>query len=259
LKDYIEERALEIAALRNHQFFSLIEINKAVRTELNKFINRPFQKIEGNRLSAFEAIDKPALKPLPAARYEYADWKEVKVAFNYHVEYEGFYYSVHYTNIGKIAAIRATNSTIEIFIDNVRIAAHQRNFNTYKRYTTLPEHMPESHKAVTGWNSARYLAWAEKIGPQTKQLIASILESREYPVQTYRACMGIMRLSSQYPSETVEAASREALEKRTCSYKYFSIILRQISSKEASSEGEKVVPNSNLRGAKSYAGGGLNA
>jgi len=53
--------------------------------------------------------------------------------------------------------------------------------------------------------------------------------------------MGIMRLSSQYPSETVEAASREALEKRTCSYKYFSIILRQISSKEASSEGEKVV------------------
>ena len=248
-----------IAALRNHQFFSLIEINKAVRTELNKFINRPFQKIEGNRLSAFEAIDKPALKPLPAARYEYADWKEVKVAFNYHVEYEGFYYSVHYTNIGKIAAIRATNSTIEIFIDNVRIAAHQRNFNTYKRYTTLPEHMPESHKAVTGWNSARYLAWAEKIGPQTKQLIASILESREYPVQTYRACMGIMRLSSQYPSETVEAASREALEKRTCSYKYFSIILRQISSKEASSEGEKVVPNSNLRGAKSYAGGGLNA
>jgi hypothetical protein len=99
----------------------------------------------------------------------------------------------------------------------------------------------------------------EKIGPQTKQLIASILESREYPVQTYRACMGIMRLSSQYPSETVEAASREALEKRTCRYKYFSIILRQISSKEASSEGEKVVPNSNLRGAKSYAGGGLNA
>jgi len=248
-----------IAALRNHQFFSLLEINKALRTELNKFINRPFQKIEGNRLSAFEAIDKPALKPLPAARYEYADWKEVKVAFNYHVEYEGFYYSVHYTNIGKTAAIRATNSTIEIFVDSVRTAAHQRNFNTYKRYTTLPEHMPESHKAVTGWNSERYLSWAEKIGPQTKQLIASILESREYPVQTYRACMGIMRLSSDYPSETVEAASREAIEKRTCNYKYFSIILRQIASKEASCEGEKVVSNSNLRGAKTYAGGGLNA
>lgn len=248
-----------IAALRNHQFFSLFEINKAVKAELNKFITRPFQKIEGNRLSAFEAIDKPALKPLPATRYEYADWKEVKVAFNYHVEYEGFFYSVPYTNIGKAAALRATASIIEIYVDSVRVAAHQRNFNIYKRYTTSPEHMPESHKAVTGWNSERYLSWAEKIGPHTKQLIASILDSREYPVQTYRACMGIMRLSSDYPSETVEAASREAIEKRTCNYKYFSIILRQMTSKDLSPEGEKIVPNSNLRGAKTYAGGGLNA
>ena len=119
--------------------------------------------------------------------------------------------------------------------------------------------MPESHKAVTGWNTERYLSWAEKIGPQTKELIARILDSREYPVQTYRACMGIMRLSSGYSPETVEAASKEAIEKRTCNYKYFSIILRQMTSKESTSESEKIVPNSNLRGAKTYAGGGLNA
>ncbi|HWQ30625.1 MAG TPA: IS21 family transposase [Negativicutes bacterium] len=248
-----------IAALRNYQFFSLSEINKAVKAELSKFVSKPFQKIEGNRLSAFETIDKPALKALPAARYEYADWKEAKIAFNYHVEYEGFFYSVHYSHIGRIAAIRATASTIEIFVDNVRAAAHPRNFNTYKRYTTLPEHMPESHKAVTGWNSEKYLAWAEKIGPQTKQLIANILDSREYPVQTYRACMGIMRLSSGYPPKTVEAASKEAIEKRTCNYKYFSIIIKQMALKESPSVKEKIVANNNIRGAKTYAGGGLNA
>ncbi|HVI39950.1 MAG TPA: IS21 family transposase [Anaerovoracaceae bacterium] len=137
-------------------------------------------------------------------------------------------------------------------------AAHKRNFNTFKRYTTLPEHMPESHKAVTGWSSERYLSWAEKIGPKTRHLIANILDSREYPVQTYRACMGIMRLASDYPSETVEAASKDAIDKGTCTYKYFSIILRQKALKE-SSEGGKVVSNTNLRGAKSYAGGGMNA
>lgn len=248
-----------IAALRNYQFFSLHEVNKAINTELNRFINRPFQKIEGNRLSAFQAIDKQALKPLPATRYEYADWKNAKIAFNYHIEYEGFFYSVSYSNIGKVARIRATASTIEIFVDGVRIAAHQRNFNTYKRYTTLPEHMPESHKAVTGWNSERYLDWAEKIGPWTKQLIESLLDSREYPVQTYRACMGIMRLSSDYSPETVETASKEAIDKRTCNYKYFSIILRQMAPKESTSESEKIVSNSNLRGAKTFAGGGMNA
>ncbi|MBK5653844.1 MAG: IS21 family transposase, partial [Rhizobium sp.] len=250
---------LIIAALRNQQFFSLFEINHALKTELNKFINRPFQNIEGNRLSAFEAFYKPALKPLPTTRYEYADWKDAKIAFNYHVEYEGSFYSVHYSNIGKASRIRATVSVIEIFVDGVRIAAHQRNFNTYKRYITLPEHMPESHKAVTGWNSERYLDWAEKIGPQTKHLIASILDSREYPVQTYRACMGIMRFSSSYPAETVEAASKEAIDKKTCNYKYFSIILKQMLLKESSAESEKIVSNRNLRGAKTYAGGRINA
>ena len=206
-----------------------------------------------------EIIDKPALKPLPAARYEYADWKDVKIAFNYHVEYEGFFYSVPYSNIGRISGVRTTTSVIEIFVDGVRVAAHQRNFNTYKRYTTLPEHMPESHKAVTGWSSERYLDWAEKIGPQTKHLITNILDSREYPVQTYRACMGIMRLASSYLTETVEAACKEAIEKRTCNYKYFSIILKQMTSKEPSSKSEKIVSNNNVRGAKTYAGGGMNA
>jgi hypothetical protein len=119
--------------------------------------------------------------------------------------------------------------------------------------------MPESHKAVTAWNSERYLSWAEKIGPQTKKLIANILDSREYPVQTYRDCMGIMRLASSYPTEIVEVASKEAIEKRTCNYKYFSIILRQMPLKECASNNEKVVSNSNLRGAKAYAGGGINA
>jgi len=197
--------------------------------------------------------------PLPANGYEYADWQDARIAFNYHVEYNGFFYSVPYSYIGKNARIRATASVIEIFTDGVRIAAHPRNFNTYKRYRTLPEHMPESHKAVTGWSSERFLAWAEKIGPNTKQMIAKILDSRDCPVQTYRACMGIMRLSSSYAAETMEAASAEALEKRTYTFKYFSMILRQVAIKADTAKPEKIVKNSNLRGAQAYAGGGINA
>ena len=248
-----------LATLRNHQFFSVYEINQAINVGLIKFINRPFQKIEGNRITAFDTIDKPALMPLPKTRYEYADWKNAKVAFNYHVEYEGYFYSVPFIHIGKIARIRATAAIIEVLIDGLRIVAYPRNFNTYKRYTTLPEHMPESHKTVTGWNSERFLSWAEKIGPQTKQVISRILDSRDYPVQTYRSCMGMMRLASQYSTENMEAASAEALEKKAYTYKYLSIILKQIAVKDNITENEKIVPNINIRGAKAYAGGGLNA
>ena len=92
-----------IARLRNRQFFSLYEINQAIEEEINRFLRRAFQKIEGNRLTAFEKIDKPLLLPLPKTRYEFANWKETKVQFNYHVDYEGFFYSVPYTMLVKNA------------------------------------------------------------------------------------------------------------------------------------------------------------
>lgn len=169
--------------LRNRKFFSVYEINQAIGKELEKFIRRPFQKMEGNRISAFEKIDKPLLRPLPALRYEYCDWKEARIVFNYHAEYEGFYYSVPYTYAGQPCSLRATSKTIEIFASSQRISAHMRNYNKFRRYTTLPEHMPEEHKAVSGWSRERFLLWANKIGPSTSEFIKNVLESRQYPVQ----------------------------------------------------------------------------
>jgi transposase len=248
-----------IAALRNRQFFSLYEINQAISEELMKLINRPFQKLEGNRLSAFEKIDKPFLQPLPTTKYEYSEWKETKVQFNYHVDFDGFFYSVHYSHINSKCSVRATSKTIEIYIGSQRIAAYPRNYNTFKRYTTFPEHMPEGHKAVSGWSPERFLSWAEKVGPNTRELIKHILESREYPVQTYRTCMGIMRFSKSYSNEIIENASRETLDKNTCSYKYFSIILKQVRAKASQINTERIIAHNNVRGRSAFAGGGINA
>jgi transposase len=165
-----------IAKLRNRQFFSIYEINQAISEELAKLVNRPFQKMEGNRLTAFEKIDKPCLQPLPATKYEYSTWKETKIQFNYHVEFEGFFYSAHYSYVGRPCSVRATSKTIEIYIGSERIAAYPRNYNTFKRYITLQEHMPEEHKAVCGWNSDRFLSWAEKTGPNNRFRQASWAE-----------------------------------------------------------------------------------
>jgi hypothetical protein len=163
-------------------------------------------------------------------------------------------------HVNELCSIRATVKTIEIYINNEREAAFPRNYNTFKRYTTLPEHMPESHKAVSGWSSERFLSWAEKTGPNTRKFIENLLESREYPVQTYRACMGIMRFRKSYSAEIMEHASQEALNNNTCSYKYFSIILKQSANDNASkSSGEKIITNNNLRGSSSFAGGGIHA
>jgi transposase len=248
-----------IAALRNRQFFSLREINQAIAEELEKLINRPFQKMEGNRKMAFEKIDKPCLQPLPAKRYVYSDWKETKVASNYHVEYDGYFYSVHYSYANRPCSVRATSKTIEVYVDCERVAAHQRNYNPHERYTTLEEHMPDEHKAVYGWSTERFLLWADNIGLNTRELIQRVLKSSKHPVQSYRACMGIMRLCKNYPAEIMETASREALDKNVCSFKYFNIILKQIVANHSIETNDRIIKHENVRGNKAYTGGGIHA
>ena len=246
------------AAIRNVQFFSIAEINHALKEELDKLIKKPFQRMEINRIEAFEQIDKPNLQPLPLHKYEYADWLETKVAFNYHVEYSGFFYSVDFKHVGKECSVRATNKTIEIFIGNERIAVRKRNYNKFSRYDTLPEHMPEHHKAVYGWNDARFLSWAEKTGVHTRAFVESILASRQYSVQTYRACMGIMRLSENYPSEIMEMACKEAIEKNAISFKYFNVSVKKVAADTDQEEtAEKVIQHENIRGVAAFGGGGI--
>jgi transposase len=238
-----------LAPLRNIKFFSILDVNEAITEQLLKFIARPFQKMEGNRKEAFEKIDRPALLALPASRFEYCDWKQARIGFNYHVDYEGFYYSVEQSYRSQPCFIRATKYTIEIFVDSIRVAAHIRNYNKFKKYTTLPEHMPDAHKAVSGWSNDRFISWAEKIGPNTGKFIDELLKSREFPVQAYRSCMAILRLAKDSPKSVMENAAGLAIKKKVYSYKYFTIIFKQELARIAKeTEVPRIISHDNIRG-----------
>ena len=90
---FVAERWI-LAALRNHTFFSIVELNRAVAEKLQDMNSRKFQKMDGTRRSLYETIDRPALKPLPSSPYEYAEWKKARVNIDYHIEIDGHYYSV---------------------------------------------------------------------------------------------------------------------------------------------------------------------
>jgi len=249
-----------LAPIRKVKFFSVYEINQAIAAELAKFIRRPFQKMEGNRITAFLKIDKQSLMPLPSQRYQYCDWKVARIAYNYHVEYENFYYSVDHSYAGNPCSVRATKATIEVFVEGDRVTAHKRNYNKARRYTTLPEHMPEEHKAVSGWSRGRFVSWANNVGPSTGEFVEKVLESRQYPVQAYRACMAIMSHTKDFPSDVLEDAARKALDMKIYSYKYFKMIIKKESSKkDKGKRSDKIIVHSNLRGSSAYAGGGINA
>jgi transposase len=215
-----------IAALRKHKFFSFAELNKAIAEKLAVLNNRTFQKLDTTRREMFIKIDKPALKPLPAAKYEYAEWKKARVNIDYHIEFERHYYSVPYQLRKEQVDIRYTNSTVEVLFNDKRVASHLRR---YKKggFTTCREHMPKSHQQYLEWTPSKIINWAAKNGPQTGQIVAGIINSRRHPEQGFRACMGIMRLGKRYSPQRLESACARAISINSYSYKSVDSILKK--------------------------------
>jgi len=142
-----------IARLRHRHFTSLGEANAAI-SECVAFINsRPFKKLDGSRKILFEALDRPALRPLPPERYEFATWRQAKVNIDYHIEADHHYYSVPYQLVGKVVYVRSSATTIEAFYSSKRVASHLRSFKR-GQFTTDPAHMPESHRRYAQWTRA---------------------------------------------------------------------------------------------------------
>lgn len=199
-----------LARLRNRQFFSLEELNAAIRELLVDLNDRPFKKLDGCRRSAFETIDRPAMKPLPAARYEFAEWKKAIVNIDYHVEFDERYYSVPHSLVRRTLELRVTVSTVECFFKGKLVASHRRAAKRGE-HITLPEHMPESHRKHMQWTPGRFLNWALSIGPATRDVVKWQLENRPHPEQGYRACLGLLNLVKHYGATRLEAACRRAL------------------------------------------------
>ena len=214
------------AALRDEQFFSLAGLNRAIREKLELFNNKLFQKKEGSRISLFLEEEKPFLTPLPATRFELADWKQATVQFNYHISIEKMLYSVPYEYIKKKVDVRVTEHTIEIFYNHNRIASHRRLTGRPGQYSTITEHMPQDHQRYLEWNGDRFRKWAERIGINTYTVVNAILTSKSVEQQTYRSCMGLLKLAEKYSDSRLEAACKKALSfTASPSYKSISNIL----------------------------------
>ncbi len=206
-----------LARLRNQTFFSLGALNEAIRELLVELNDRPMKELKASRRELFEKIDRPALKPLPARRYEMSRWEEQRLNIDYHVRVDGNYYSAPYQLIHQPLDVRITRSTVEIFHKSRRVASHVR-LSGERRSSTRPEHMPSSHRAHAEWTPSRLLRWARKHGPQTEKLVATILNDRPHPEQGFRSCLGIMRLGKKYGQERLEKACGRALRLGSHSY-----------------------------------------
>jgi transposase len=212
-----------LARLRHRVFCSLTELNRAIAELVEDLNRRPFKKLPGCRRSAFEAQDRAALQPLPATPYEFAQWQQVKVHVDYHVEVDGHYYSVPHTLVGHKLDLRYTTTTVEAFHQGQRVACHPR-IDIRGRHTTVECHRPPNHR-YSQWSPQRLIGWAEKTGPATAQLVTAILHSRRHVEQGYRSCLGILRLGERFGDSRLEAACQRARSIKALSYRSVESIL----------------------------------
>ena len=213
-----------LSVLRHRTFFTLEDLNAAIRECLEHLNTRPLRRLGKSRRELFESIDRPNALPLPERAYEYAEWLKATVNIDYHIEVDHHYYSVPYQLVREKLEIRLTAATVEVLQKGDRVAAHARSY-VRGTYTTLKEHMPPEHRKYAEWSPSRFIQWAAKTGTATAQLVERIMAARAYPEQGYRACLGIIRLGQHYGPERVESAAQRALKYNTCSYKSMRAIL----------------------------------
>jgi transposase len=250
----IVERWL-IGRLRNRVFYSLAELNAAIGELLLRLNEeRPIRRLGRTRRQLLEELDRPELKPLPIDPYLFAEWRLRRVGIDYHVDVDNHFYSVPHRFARAEVEVRLTTRTVEIFARGERIAAHMRSSGNHK-HTTVPDHMPSSHRRYADWTIDRIRRDAASIGPATTALCELILERRPHPEQGFRACIGILRLVRPFGVERLEAAAARAIEIGALSYGSVRSILDHKHDRQAAhqrpADGTPIV-HTNIRGARYY-------
>lgn len=246
-----------LARLRNRVFFSLAELNAAIAELVRELNERPFKRLSGCRRSRFEQLDKPALRPLPATRFEYAEWTNAQtVGPDYHVLVCGHWYSVPYRLAGSKVDARYTATTVEIFHQHVRVASHVRSL-IQGEHTTDPAHQFEPHRAYAERTPEKLIAWATEIGPNTLAVVQHQFE-RDFPSMGLPACDTLQKLAKRYGPGALEAAATRAVEIKSLTVKSVkSLLSTGLYTRPLDRVRAPALPNhSNIRGPAYFAANG---
>ena len=200
-----------IAALRDQQFFSVQEVNKAAVQKLEELNERPFKQRVGNRKAAYLNEEKAYMLPLPPSSFEPAVWSAAKVGVDYLISDGRNKYSVPSNLIGKRVDIRITRNIVEVFYHGSRVAAHRRFQTAQHDPVVKPEHMPPEHRKYLNYNAEHFTEWAASVGPMTSKVIQHFLTAGKAPEQGYKACASLTRLGDRYGKVRLEHACERIL------------------------------------------------
>jgi transposase len=238
-----------LAPLRKRTFFSLGEANRAIQPLVEALNQKIMIHLGKSRRQLFEEVDQPNLRPLPEKPYQFATWKTARVNIDYHVAFDKHFYSVPHTLIHQEVEIKVTERMVEIFHKGKQVAIHPRS-TMPGRFSTRAEHMPSNHRFVRELDGEWLLKQAQEIGPHTLRYLQSLLQSRTFPEQAYRSCLGVLNLARKYSHPLCETACERALQAHLHSYKELKAELEALERCSPSSQASP--SHENIRGETYY-------
>ena len=243
--------------VKERVYSSLELINKAIGEALEQHNNRLLQNRPFSRRQLFEETERQTLRPLADHRYELKHRMIVTVMKNNYVNLteDKHYYSVPYHFIGKKVTLLYSQSVVEVYHRYERIAIHNRSRQPYM-YTTVNEHLASKHRYMSDWNPNTFIERAEEVGPETKQYIIELLNTRQHPEQTYRSCQGVLSFAARVGKERLNNACRRALQYGDYGYQTIKAILERgldgnTDEAEPGSD-QPLPPHDNIRGKNYY-------
>lgn len=240
------------APLRNHTFYSLNEINLAISKLLEEHNNTLFSRLDKSRRQVFDQEEKAVLQPLPPTAFELKYYRKATVQRNSYVllGQDKHYYSVPMRYMGKQVTIIYTSEQVNIFFEGQLVAYHNRDRRKYK-YTTIPDHLPSSHRYMLGLSPDFFINWANGISPEVSLYIRKLLLSKSHPEQAYKSCQGIQSLARKLGKEKLIHACRSALELEVYNYMFIKNIMEK--NHQDLHHQIPVLPlHENIRGAEAY-------
>lgn len=246
-----------LARIRNETFHSVHALNVRLRELMTELNNRPMKGYGGqSRAQRFALLDAPALNPLPSIAYEYSEYRAVKVAPDYHVEYDRHWYSVPHELVGERLTVKAGQTLVQVWHKGRCVAQHPRSDRQYS-HTTHPAHMPVNHRGHSSWSPEKLLDNAARIGNAVRRVAEAMLNAKPHQEQAYRAVLGLLSLQKKYGAERLEKACSKACELGHPERRFIDNLLRHnredtVETGNKNKELKLPQEHANLRGAKYY-------
>ena len=247
-----------LARLRNFTFFSIVELNKEIKRLMPLYHDKVMKHLGSSRRELFVKLDKPAFMPLPATRYEYKEFKLLKVSKDYHIQLEHNFYSVPYQLIGKKVEVWFGAKIVTITYEGKTVATHPKLLHK-GAYSTNKEHMASSHQKYLEWSPGKIMNWGLTIGTETAKLFKNIMDSRPHPEMGFRTCLGVINAykkyqEKEYTEEHLEIISTMAISRHCYKVAEVKELLKSYKPKDSDESASLIAltTHKNIRGAGYY-------